>query len=160
MPTVLLVEDNVADIVLMEEVIADHGINVDLQVVTDGAAAIDFLRQIGEHQAAPRPDLVILDLNLPKKHGLEVLAEVTKDDDLKTIPVLVMSTSNSPQDVARSYELHANCFVRKPNDLAMFNKVIDAIEHYWLEIATLPPRCSACWSAHGFRSTPVARSYW
>lgn len=139
LPTVLLVEDNIADIVLMEEVLAESSIDVDLHTVTDGAAAIDFLRQVGEHSGAPRPDLIILDLNLPKKHGLEVLADVKGDEKLKLIPVLVMSTSNSPQDVARSYELHANCFVRKPKDLNMFSKVVNAIDHYWLEIATLPP---------------------
>jgi len=137
--TVLLVEDNAADIMLMEEVIADYGIDVNLHVVTDGVAAIDYLKQHGEYSDAPRPNLVILDLNLPKKHGLEVLAEIKDDHSLKQIPVLVMSTSSSPQDVVRSYQLHANCFVRKPHDLETFSRVVKAIDHYWLEIATLPP---------------------
>ncbi len=138
-PVVLLVEDSAADIVLMRTVFEERGIDVNLQVVTDGAAAADYLHQVAGHEDAPRPDLIILDLNLPKKHGLEVLADIKASDRLKLIPVLVMSTSDSPQDVERSYELQANCFIRKPGDLERYNEVLEAINHYWLNVATLPP---------------------
>jgi CheY-like chemotaxis protein len=110
-----------------------------LSVVGDGEAAMAFLRRQGKYAGAPRPDLVLLDLNLPKKDGRDVLAEIKSDDDLKRIPVVILTTSRDEEDILKTYNLHANCFITKPIDLNAFIKVVQAIEDFWLTIVKLPP---------------------
>jgi CheY-like chemotaxis protein len=108
-------------------------------VVGDGEEAMAFLRRTGKHTGAPRPDLILLDLNLPKKDGREVLAEIKADEDLKRIPVVILTTSQAEEDILRSYNLHANCYIMKPIDLHQFIRVVKAIEDFWLTIVRLPP---------------------
>ena len=134
----LLVEDNPADIRLTQEALKEGQIPVNLSVVTDGVEAVEFLARVGKYQNAPRPDLILLDLNLPRKNGREVLFEIKQDPDLKKIPVLVMTTSKAQQDVAGAYNLNANCYIAKPLDLDEFMAVVHSIEEFWLERATLP----------------------
>jgi CheY-like chemotaxis protein len=104
----------------------------------DGVEALDFLHRRGKHAKAPRPDLILLDLNLPRKDGREVLSEIKNDEDLKTIPVVILTTSQAEEDVVKSYHLHANCYVTKPVDLEKFIVVVQSIDRFWLTIATLP----------------------
>lgn len=136
---ILLVEDNPADVRLTLEALKESRVLTNLHVVGDGVAAMAFLRREGEYQKAPRPDLVLLDLNLPRKDGRQVLAEVKADDDLKRIPVAVLTTSQAEEDVVRSYDLHANCYVTKPVDLDQFLHVVRTINEFWLTIVKLPP---------------------
>ena len=136
---ILLVEDSAADVRLTREALKEAKIVNTLHVVPDGVAAMDFLRKQGPYAASPRPDLILLDLNLPKMDGREVLAEVKKDEDLKRIPVVVLTTSQAEEDVVRTYNLHANAYVTKPVDLKQFLSVIRAIEEFWLAVVTLPP---------------------
>ena len=136
----LLVEDNPADIRLTQEALKEGQVPVNLSVVTDGVEAVDFLRRAGIYKDAPRPDLILLDLNLPRKNGREVLSEIKNDPDLKRIPVLVMTTSKAQQDVARAYSLNANCYITKPMDLDEFMEVVRSIEDFWLEKASLPEK--------------------
>jgi two-component system, chemotaxis family, response regulator Rcp1 len=110
-----------------------------LSVVVDGVEALDFLYRRGQYAAAPRPDLVLLDLNLPKKNGREVLAEIKSDEDLKRIPVVILTSSKDEEDILKSYNLHANCYITKPIDLHQFVRVVKAIEDFWLTIVKLPP---------------------
>lgn len=135
---VLLVEDNPGDVRLTQEAFKDGRVFVNLTVAMDGVEAIDILRHKGEHNNKPRPDLILLDLNLPKKNGREVLEEIKADDDLKRIPVIVMTTSKAEQDIHRAYNLNANCYVTKPVDLDEFLNVVKSIEDFWLTIVTLP----------------------
>ena len=135
---VLLVEDSPADVRLTREAMRRWDITVNLHVVRNGVAAMEFLRREGAYPHAVRPDLVLLDLNLPKKDGREVLAEVKQDESLRTLPVVVLTTSAAQEDVARSYGLNANAYVRKPVGLADFFKAMHAIEMFWLDVATLP----------------------
>lgn len=135
---ILLVEDNPGDVRLTQEVLKDGRVRNNMSVVMDGVDAISFLQQTGEYADAPRPDIILLDLNLPKKDGREVLAEIKADPDLKNIPVVVLTTSSAEQDVFRSYDLHANCYITKPVDLDQFIKVIRSIEDFWLTIVKLP----------------------
>jgi CheY-like chemotaxis protein len=137
---VLLVEDNPADVRLTREVLADGKITNTLHVVADGEEAMAFLRNKGPFAAAPRPDLILLDLNLPKKDGREVLAEVKSDPSLKLIPVVILTTSRSDRDILESYNLHANCYISKPVDLLQFMEVVRTIEDFWLSIVRLPSR--------------------
>jgi two-component system, chemotaxis family, response regulator Rcp1 len=136
----LLVEDNPADVRLTQEALKEGQVPVNLSVVTDGVEAVDFLHRTGIYKDAPRPDLILLDLNLPRKNGREVLSEIKNDPDLKRIPVLVMTTSKAQQDVARAYSLNANCYITKPMDLDEFMEVVRSIEDFWLEKASLPER--------------------
>ncbi|HWP28142.1 MAG TPA: response regulator [Chloroflexota bacterium] len=135
---ILLVEDNPGDVRLTIEALREGKVRNNLSVATDGVEALEFLRRRGAFANAPRPDLILLDLNLPKKDGREVLAEIKADPDLKTIPVVILTTSKADEDVVRSYHLHANCYVTKPVDLDQFISVVRAIEDFWLTIVALP----------------------
>jgi two-component system, chemotaxis family, response regulator Rcp1 len=135
---ILLVEDSPGDVRLTQEVLRDAKIANDLHVVGDGETAMAFLRQTGEYAAHPRPDLVLLDLNLPRKDGREVLAEMSEDDILHAVPVIVLTTSAAEQDILRSYQLSANAYITKPIDLNEFITVVRSIETFWLSIVRLP----------------------
>ena len=134
----LLVEDNPGDVRLTEEALRDAGMPVNLSVATDGVEAVDFLHRRGKYKNAPRPDLILLDLNLPKKNGPEVLSDIKSDPDLKRIPVLVMTTSSEPGDIQKAYSLNANCYITKPIQLEDFLNVVQSIENFWLKTARLP----------------------
>lgn len=136
---VLIVEDNPGDARLARETLANDKLNLDLREVRDGEAAMRFLRGEGEFRGETRPDLILLDLNLPKKDGREVLADLKADPQLQQIPVVVLSSSQAEEDVARSYRLHANCYVIKPVDLAELRKAVRAIKGFWFTIVKLPP---------------------
>jgi chemotaxis family two-component system response regulator Rcp1 len=137
---ILLVEDNPGDVDLAREAVETGKVRNILHVVGDGEAAMAFLRRQGKYADAPRPDLLLLDLNLPKKDGREVLAEMKSDDDLKRIPVVILTTSKAEEDILKSYNLHANCYITKPIDLHQFIKVVQSIEDFWFTIVKLPPR--------------------
>ena len=135
---ILLVEDSPGDVLLTREALRDAKICLNLQVAADGVEAMALLRHEGKYVAAPRPDLVLLDLNLPKKDGREVLQEIKADIKLAIIPVVVLTTSASEIDILRSYQLHANCFVTKPVDLDQFLTVVKSIDNFWLTVVKLP----------------------
>ena len=135
----LLVEDNPGDVRLTKETLKNAKLMVDLHVVGDGVEAMAFLRQEGKYASAPRPDLVLLDLNLPKKDGREVLSEIKQDPNLRRIPVVVLTISNGEEDVLKSYNLHANAYVTKPLNLEQFAKITKAIEDFWFTVVKLPP---------------------
>lgn len=135
---ILLVEDNPADVRLTEEALREGKVRNNLHVARDGVEAVDFLKRRGKYAGAPRPDLVLLDLNLPKKDGREVLAEVKDDAELKTIPIVVLTTSSAEIDILRSYSLHANCYITKPVDLEQFVQVVKSIDDFWLTVVRLP----------------------
>jgi CheY-like chemotaxis protein len=135
---VLLVEDDPGDVLLIREAFEDNKVANRLHVVADGVEAIEFMRQSGEHAEAPRPDLVLLDLNLPRKDGREVLAEVKNDDELRSIPVVVLTTSQAEEDVLRSYDLHANAYVTKPVDFDRFIGVVRQIDQFFVSVVKLP----------------------
>jgi len=137
---ILLVEDNPGDARLAAEAWKEGGVPGRLHVVPDGVEAIRFLRKIDGYAAMPRPDLLLLDLNLPRKDGREVLAEIKADPDLRRIPVVVLTTSQAEPDIIRSYDLHANCFVAKPVDLDSFISVIKSVADFWGRVVKLPPR--------------------
>ncbi len=136
---ILMVEDNPGDVRLTREALKGGKVLNQLHVVEDGVAALDFLYRRPPHQNAPRPDLILLDLNLPKMDGREVLARIKSDDSLKIIPVVVLTTSQAEEDVLRAYRLSANCYVTKPVDLHQFNRIVQAVEEFWLTIVRLPP---------------------
>lgn len=135
---ILLVEDSPADVRLTREALAEGKVRNNLSVVADGMEAMDFLRRRNGFTGAPRPDLILLDLNLPRKDGREVLEEVKADLDLRRIPVVVLSTSRAEEDILRSYNLHANCYIIKPLDLDQFFSMIKAIDDFWLTVVKLP----------------------
>jgi CheY-like chemotaxis protein len=135
---ILLVEDNPGDVRLTIEGLNEGKVRNNLHVARDGVEAMAFLRREGEYRDAVRPDLILLDLNLPRKDGREVLQDLKQDPALRTIPVVVLTTSRSEQDVLRSYELQANCYITKPVDLEQFITVVKSIEDFWLTIVTLP----------------------
>ena len=135
---ILLVEDNAGDARLTVEALRESKVSNSVSVVKGGVQAIAYLRGRGQFADATRPDLILLDLNLPRKDGREVLAEIKEDDDLKRIPVVVLTTSQAEQDILRAYDLHANCFITKPADLEQFLKVVRTIEDFWLTIVKLP----------------------
>jgi CheY-like chemotaxis protein len=135
---ILLVEDNPGDVRLTVEALEEAKVINHLTVLEDGAEALTYLRRQGAYAEAARPHLIILDLNLPKKDGREVLADIKEDDSLKRIPVVVLTTSDDEQDVLKSYNLHANCYVTKPVDLERFIKVVRSIEDFWLGVVVLP----------------------
>jgi chemotaxis family two-component system response regulator Rcp1 len=136
---VLFVEDNPGDVRLTREALKEGKLRANLHVVGDGVEAMAFLRREDKYAAAPRPDLVLLDLNLPKKDGHEVLAEIKGDDSLRRIPVVILTTSRSEEDILKTYNLHANCYITKPVDLDQFMKVVQSIEDFWLTLVKLPP---------------------
>jgi chemotaxis family two-component system response regulator Rcp1 len=136
----LLVEDNPGDVRLTQEALKDGKVLNRLHVVMDGVEALAFLRREGKYANAVRPDLILLDLNLPKKDGREVLEEIKSDLDLKRIPVVILTVSKAEEDIIRSYELHANCYITKPVDLDRFIEVVKAIEDFWFTIVKLPPK--------------------
>jgi len=136
---ILLVEDNPADVRLTREALQEAKVINSLHVVEDGMEALEFLRKRGHYANAPSPDLILLDLNLPKKDGREVLAEIKQDDNWKRIPVVILTTSRAEEDIVRSYNLHANAYVTKPVDLKQFLEVIRVLEEFWLAVVTLPP---------------------
>jgi chemotaxis family two-component system response regulator Rcp1 len=135
---VLLVEDSPGDVRLTREAFKDAKVHINLHVASDGAEAMAFLWREGKHANAPRPDLILLDLNLPKKDGREVLAEIKESPTLKSIPVVVLTTSASEEDILKSYLLHANCYITKPVDLDGFLKVVKNIDSFWLSVVKLP----------------------
>jgi chemotaxis family two-component system response regulator Rcp1 len=137
---ILLVEDNPGDVRLTQEVFKESKIRNKLHVVKDGVEAMDFLHRQGKGANGVRPDLILLDLNLPKKDGREVLAEIKADDDLKRIPVVVLTISKAEEDILRSYSLHANCYLNKPIEFEQFFNLVKYIEEFWLTIVKLPPR--------------------
>lgn len=136
---ILLVEDSPADVRLTREALKDAKVLNELHVVQDGIGALAFLRKEGDFAGSPRPDLILLDLNLPRKDGREVLAEIKDDETLRSIPVVVLTTSRAEEDVVRSYNLHANAYVTKPVELKQFLEVIRTIEEFWLDVVRLPP---------------------
>jgi len=135
---ILLVEDSPADVRLTRESFREAKVRNNLHVVTDGAEALAWLRREGSRTEAVRPDVILLDLNLPKKDGREVLAEIKADPDLRRIPVIVLTISRTDQDIVKAYDLHANCFITKPIDLDEFINVVRSIEDFWLTIVKLP----------------------
>jgi CheY-like chemotaxis protein len=137
---VLLVEDDPGDVVLIREAFEHNKVYNALHVVSDGVQALEFLRREGDHADAPRPDLVLLDLNLPRKDGRQVLAEVKDDADLRTIPVVVLTTSEAEEDILRSYDLHANAYVTKPVDFDRFIEVVRQIDDFFVSVVKLPHR--------------------
>ncbi|PQV64887.1 Response regulator receiver domain-containing protein [Abditibacterium utsteinense] len=138
--TLLLVEDSSTDVLLAQEALESAQIAIDLHVVSDGVEAMQFLRCEAPFQSAVRPDLVLLDLNLPRKDGREVLGEIKDDVELRTIPVVVLTTSKAAEDISRAYDLHANCYITKPVDFDHFSQVIRAIESFWFTVASLPQK--------------------
>lgn len=135
---VLLVEDSPGDVRLTREALKEGKVRNNLSVVSDGVEAMEFLRREGKYQDAPRPDIVLLDLNMPRKDGREVLAEMKSDEQLKRIPVVVLTTSEAEQDILRTYDLHANCYLTKPVDLEQFISIVKSVEDFWLTIVQLP----------------------
>ena len=137
---VLLVEDDPGDVLMTQEAFAEHKVGNRLQVVADGDEALAYLRQQGRYAHAARPDLVLLDLNLPRRDGREVLAEIKADENLRHIPVVVLTTSAADEDILRSYELHANAYVTKPVDFEQFISVVRRIDDFFVSVVKLPPR--------------------
>ena len=136
---ILLVEDSPSDTDLTLEALKDFKVRNHVSVVEDGVQAMQFLRRQGPYVQAPRPDLIMLDLNLPRKDGREVLADIKGDDNLRPIPIVVLTTSRADQDVLRAYQLSANCYINKPVDFNQFLEVVRSIESFWLYVVTLPP---------------------
>ena len=136
---ILLVEDNPGDVDLTKEALANSKMHNTLHVVMDGMEAMEFLHSEGKYAGVDHPDIILLDLNLPKKDGREVLAEIKADEYLRKIPVVILTTSSAEEDVLKAYNLHANCYITKPIDLNQFLKVVKSIEDFWLSIVVLPP---------------------
>lgn len=136
---VLLVEDNPGDAELTRIALQDSKISINLNIVEDGVEAMAFLRKQDNYAKKPHPDIVLLDLNLPRKDGREVLAEIKSDDNLKRIPVVVLTTSQSEEDILKAYNLAANCYITKPVDFDQFVKIVQSIENFWFAIVKLPP---------------------
>lgn len=140
---ILLVEDNPADVRLTKEALADTKLIINLAVVYDGVEAMEYLNGKGAFKDAIKPDLIILDLNLPRKDGREVLSEIKDTTELKDIPVVILTTSQAEEDIVKMYQLHANCFISKPVDLNQFLQVVKSIESFWFTIVSLPPNNNA-----------------
>ncbi len=135
---ILLVEDSPADILITREAFEEAKLLNTIHVAEDGVEALAFLRRQGPHASAPRPDLILLDLNLPRKNGREVLAEIKADDGLKTIPVIILTTSSADDDILKAYDLHANCYVIKPVGFDNFFKAVQSIQNFWFSVVALP----------------------
>jgi len=140
---VLLVEDSPGDVRLTREALKDAKVHISLNVATDGIEALAFLHREGKHSTAPRPDLILLDLNLPKKDGREVLRTIKEDPALMSIPVVILTTSSAREDVENSYRLHANCYITKPVSLEGFLTVVQSIDNFWLSVVKLPKERAA-----------------
>lgn len=136
---ILLVEDNPGDVRLTIEALKEGKVANEINVAVDGIEALAFLRREGKYKNAPKPDLILLDLNLPKKNGREVLAEIKENSHLKCIPVVVLTSSQAEKDIATTYNLHANCYITKPVDFDQFIEVVKSIENFWFEVVKLPP---------------------
>ena len=136
---ILLVEDNPGDVRLTREALKEGKVLNTLQVVGDGIEALEFLRHTGQYAKSPHPDIILLDLNLPKKDGREVLADIKSDPNLRRIPVVILTTSKAEEDIIKSYDLHANCYITKPVDLDQFITVVKSVEEFWFTIVKLPP---------------------
>jgi two-component system, chemotaxis family, response regulator Rcp1 len=136
---ILLVEDSPTDVLIAREALEEAKLINTIHVADDGVEAMNFLNKRGKFASAPRPDLILLDLNLPRKNGREVLAEIKADNDLKNIPVVVLTTSSAEEDILRSYNLHANCYVVKPVEFTSFVRAVQSIEQFWFSVVTLPP---------------------
>ena len=145
MVDVLLVEDDPGDVLMTREAFEQHKIRNQLHVVNDGDQALQFLHQTGEYAGAPRPGLILLDLNLPRRDGLEVLAELKEDPGLRVIPVVILTTSQAEEDILRSYKLHANAYVTKPVDVNQFIAAVRQIDDFFLSVVRLPHQ----WMSHG-----------
>ncbi|MGH2864261.1 MAG: response regulator [Solirubrobacteraceae bacterium] len=137
--TVLLVDDDPGDVLLVREAFQDHKVGNLLSVVGDGVEAIEYMRGEGSHSQAVRPDLVLLDLNLPRKSGIEVLEEIKSDPALDTIPVIVLTTSEAEEDIVRAYKLHANAYITKPVDFEQFSEIVHQIDEFFIGLVKLPP---------------------
>ncbi len=137
-PEILMVEDSPSDVRLTVEAMKETRTIARVSIVGDGQAAIDFLMNRAPYERSPRPDLILLDLNLPKRSGHEVLTEIKSVEHLKSIPVVVLTTSKAQEDIARTYQLHANCFITKPNDMDSFISVVQQIENFWFSVVKLP----------------------
>jgi CheY-like chemotaxis protein len=137
---ILIVEDNAGDAMLFKEALNDNTAYGTLYFAKDGEEALDFLRNKGKYRTSPKPDLIILDLNLPRKDGREVLAEIKNDQALKNIPIVIMTISQAEEDILRCYDLHANCYITKPIDLNQFIKVVKSIEDFWFTTVSLPSK--------------------
>jgi len=135
---ILLVEDNPADARLLMEAMKEYEVKVDLSVVTNGEEAMSFLYKKVPYENVSRPDLIILDLNLPRKDGREVLADVKSDEDLLSIPIIILTTSTAEKDIITTYKLHANCYIKKPVDLDEFYNVVEKLSYFWISIVRLP----------------------
>jgi chemotaxis family two-component system response regulator Rcp1 len=135
---ILLIEDNPGDVRLTVEALKESKIINNLNVIYDGIEAIKYLKKQGEYKDKPRPELILLDLNLPKKDGREILAEIKQDNDLKRIPVVILTTSNAEEDIIKTYQLHANCYISKPVDIEQFIKIVKAVGDFWFSIVKLP----------------------
>lgn len=140
---VLLVEDNAGDVRLTREAFRDANMSIEFHVASDGVEAMAFLRREGDNPNAPRPDLILLDLNLPKMDGREVLAHIKEDDSLKSIPTVILTTSEAEVDIAKSYELQANCYLSKPVQLDAFESLVKSINEFWLTKAKLPRKAQS-----------------
>ncbi|OPY68639.1 MAG: Response regulator rcp1 [Syntrophorhabdaceae bacterium PtaU1.Bin034] len=137
---ILLIEDNPGDVTLIEEILKDSRTRNALHVARDGEQATKFLRRMDGYAKAPRPDVIVLDLNLPRKNGRELLQEIKSDPDLKSIPIVVLTSSESEEDITRSYELQANCYITKPVELAQFTRVVRSMADFWFTIVKLPSK--------------------
>jgi CheY-like chemotaxis protein len=137
---ILLVDDNPADVALTQEAFSDNKLCNNLSVVNDGVQAMDFLRKKGQYASVPTPDIILLDLNMPRKDGREVLGEIKADDVLKYIPVVIMTVSKDDKDIFESYRLHANCYIKKPVKFAEFVEVVRSLENFWFSVVTLPSK--------------------
>ena len=135
-----MVEDNPGDVRLAVEALREGKVRNHMHIVDDGEKALAFLRRQGQYAEMPRPDLILLDLNLPKKNGQEVLAEIKADPDLRRIPVVILTVSEAETDILKAYNLHANCYITKPVDLDRFIQVVKSIEDFWLTVVLLPPK--------------------
>lgn len=136
---ILLVEDSPADVLIAREALIEAKLLNTIHVAEDGVDAMDFLHKRGKFTSVPTPDLILLDLNLPRKNGREVLAEIKADENFKHIPVVVLTTSSAEEDILKSYNLHANCYVVKPVEFESFVKAVQSIQHFWFSVVTLPP---------------------
>jgi two-component system, chemotaxis family, response regulator Rcp1 len=136
---ILLVEDSPVDVLIAREALSEAKLYNTIHVAEDGVEAMDFLYKRGKFASASSPDLILLDLNLPRKNGREVLAEIKADEQLKSIPVVVLTTSSAEEDILKSYNLHANCYVVKPVEFDSFVKAVQSIQHFWFSVVTLPP---------------------
>jgi CheY-like chemotaxis protein len=150
--SVLLVEDDPGDVLLVKEAFEDHKVGNTLSVVSDGVAAMQYVRGEGNYADVARPDLILLDLNLPRKSGIEVLGEIKKDPGLSTIPIVVLTTSEAEEDIVGAYKLHANAYITKPVDFEQFSQIVHQIDDFFIGLVKLPP--SAC--ASGSDAHPAA----